>query len=108
MLTGTLVTAAGFMPIGLANSSTGEYAGGIFWVFGVALVASWFVAVLFTPFLGYMLLPTFAKAGHRRDENAIYTTRFYRAFRRALEFCVARPLVVIVVAVGIVGFGLSQ
>src|SRR5271163_1239305 len=108
MLTGTLVTAAGFMPIGLANSSTGEYAGGIFWVVGIALVASWFVAVLFTPFLGYKFLPSFAKAGHRRDEEAIYATGFYRAFRRALEFCVARPLVVIVVAVAIVGFGLSQ
>ena len=51
MLTGTLVTAAGFMPIGLANSAVGEYTGGIFWVVGIALVASWFVAVLFTPFL---------------------------------------------------------
>jgi multidrug efflux pump len=108
MLTGTLVTAAGFMPIGLANSSTGEYAGGIFWVVGIALVASWFVAVLFTPFLGYKFLPTFAKVGHRRNEEAIYATGFYRAFRRALEFSVARPLVVIVVAVAIVGFGLSQ
>ena len=108
MLTGTLVTAAGFMPIGLANSTTGEYTGGIFWVVGIALVASWFVAVLFTPFLGFKLLPSFANAGHRRDENAIYATPFYRAFRRALEFCVARPLVVIVVAVAMLGFGLSQ
>ena len=74
MLTGTLVTAAGFMPIGLANSATGEYAGGIFWVVGIALVASWFVAVLFTPFLGFKLLPNYAKAAHRRDEQAIYAT----------------------------------
>jgi multidrug efflux pump subunit AcrB len=108
MLTGTLVTAVGFMPIGLANSATGEYAGGIFWVVGVALVASWFVAVLFTPFLGYKFLPSFAKAGHRRDEEAIYATRFYRAFRRALEFCVSRPLVVIVLAMVVLGVGLSQ
>jgi multidrug efflux pump subunit AcrB len=57
MLTGTLVTAAGFLPIGFANSSTGEYAGGIFWVVGLALIASWFVAVLFTPYLGVNLLP---------------------------------------------------
>ncbi|MFZ0208873.1 MAG: efflux RND transporter permease subunit, partial [Roseiarcus sp.] len=108
MLTGTLVTAAGFMPIGLANSATGEYAGGIFWVVGVALVASWFVAVLFTPFVGYKFLPNYAKAGHRRDEQAIYATGFYRAFRRALEFCVARPLVVIAVAVAVLGVGFSQ
>jgi multidrug efflux pump subunit AcrB len=108
MLTGTLVTAAGFMPIGLANSATGEYAGGIFWVVGIALVASWFVAVLFTPFLGFKLLPNYAKASHRRDEQAIYATRFYRGFRRALEFCVSRPLVVIAVALVVVGFALSQ
>ena len=56
MLTGTLVTAAGFMPIGLANSAVGEYTGGIFWVVGIALAASWFVAVLFTPYLGFKLL----------------------------------------------------
>ena len=53
MLTGTLVTAAGFLPIGLANS-----AAGIFWVVGIALMASWFVAVLFTRYLGLKLLPS--------------------------------------------------
>jgi multidrug efflux pump subunit AcrB len=57
MLTGTLVTAAGFLPVGFANSSVGEYAGGIFWVVAIALVASWFVAVIFTPYLGVKLLP---------------------------------------------------
>src|SRR5262249_44232991 len=57
MLTGTLVTAAGFLPVGLARSTAGEYAGGIFWVVGLALLASWVVAVLFTPFLGVLLLP---------------------------------------------------
>src|ERR1700761_7782937 len=90
MLTGTLVAAAGFMPIGLANSATGEYAGGIFWVVGVALVASWFVAVLFTPFIGYKLLPVAVARGRRREEKAIYSTPFYRTFRKALEFCVSR------------------
>ena len=107
MLTGTLITAAGFMPIGLANSAVGEYTGGIFWVVGIALVASWFVAVIFTPFLGYKLLPA-AMHAHARNEGAIYATPFYRAFRRALEFCVARPLVIIAVAVLVVGLGLSQ
>src|SRR6201994_4726303 len=71
MLTGTLVTAAGFLPIGFANSAVGEYAGGIFWIVAIALVASWFVAVLFTPYLGLMLLPDVAKhgghGGHRHD-----------------------------------------
>src|SRR6266568_1562224 len=51
MLTGTLVTAAGFLPIGFANSAVGEYAGGIFWIVAIALVASWFVAVIFTPYI---------------------------------------------------------
>ena len=108
MLTGTLVTAAGFLPIGLANSAVGEYTGGIFWVVGIALVASWFVAVLFTPYLGFKLLPNYARGGHARNENAIYATPFYRVFRRALEFCVSHPIVVIAVAAGLLGLGLSQ
>ena len=108
MLTGTLVTAAGFMPIGLANSAVGEYTGGIFWVVGIALAASWFVAVLFTPYLGFKLLPNFASAGHARNEAAIYATPFYLAFRRALEFCVSRPIVIIAIAVGLLGLGLTQ
>src|SRR5271166_3996331 len=107
MLTGTLVTAAGFLPIGLANSAVGEYTGGIFWIVGIALVASWFVAVLFTSYLGFKLLPNYAR-GHARNENAIYATPFYRAFRRALEFCVSHPIVVIAVAAGLLGLGLSQ
>jgi multidrug efflux pump len=108
MLTGTLVTAAGFMPIGLAHSAVGEYTGGIFWVVGIALAASWFVAVLFTPYLGFALLPNYASGGHARNEAAIYATPFYRAFRRALEFCVRRPVVIIVVAAGLLGLGLTQ
>ena len=108
MLTGTLVTAVGFMPIGLANSSTGEYTNGIFWVVGIALAASWLVAVLFTPFLGHLWLPHFEGSAHLRDESAIYATRVYRIFRRALEFCVAYPVVIILIALGMLGFGLSQ
>src|SRR5262252_7104772 len=57
MLTGTLVTAAGFLPIGFASSAVGEYAGGIFWIVAISLVASWFVAVIFTPYIGVKLLP---------------------------------------------------
>jgi multidrug efflux pump len=57
MLTGTLVTVAGFLPIGLAQSAAGEYTFGIFAVVGIALLSSWIVAVLFTPYLGYTFLP---------------------------------------------------
>src|SRR5574343_744581 len=62
MLTGTLVTLAGFMPVGFAKSTAGEYAGGIFWIVGLALMVSWLVAVVFTPYLGVKLLP--ATLGH--------------------------------------------
>ena len=106
ILTGTLVTAAGFMPIGLANSAVGEYTSGIFWVVGIALIASRFVAVLFTPYLGMKLLPDYR--GHQRHEAAIYATPFYRFFRRALEFCVLHPIVVIAAAAAILAVGFTQ
>ncbi|QCI69098.1 efflux RND transporter permease subunit [Phreatobacter stygius] len=135
MLTGTLVTAIGFLPVGLANSSVGEYAGGIFWVVGLALMVSWFVAVVFTPYLGSKLLPDFHKLEQRKyeraviraakrgkpappqpdhsDPHAIYDTRMYRGLRRAVGwsvdhkfFVVATTLVVFVGAV--VAFGRVQ
>jgi multidrug efflux pump len=99
MLTGTLVTAAGFLPVGFAKSSAGEYAGGIFWVVGLALIASWFVAVLFTPYLGLKLLPDFAKHGVHENPDAIYDTRIYRALRRVIEFCLTWRKSVVVVTV---------
>src|SRR5436305_10090101 len=89
MLTGTLVTAAGFLPVGFAKSSSGEYAGGIFWVVGLALIASWIVAVVFTPYLGLKLLPDMAKAGAHEDPASIYDTRIYRGLRRVLEVVLA-------------------
>ena len=67
MLTGTLVTAAGFLPIGFANSAVGEYAGGIFWIVAIALVASWFVAVIFTPYIGVKLLPNIKVSAQPRS-----------------------------------------
>src|SRR6201988_205680 len=79
MLTGTLVTAAGFLPIGFASSAVGEYAGGIFWIVGLALLASWIVAVVFTPYLGFKLLPDMAKAGAHENPDSVYDTRIYRA-----------------------------
>jgi len=86
-LTGALVTAAGFMPVGLAASSTGEYAGAIFSVVGFALLASWLVAGMFTPYLGLKLLPN-VKVHHDADPNAIYHTRPYERLRAAVRWCV--------------------
>jgi multidrug efflux pump subunit AcrB len=77
MLTGTLVTAAGFLPVGLAQSTSGEYAGNIFWVVGIALIVSWFVAVIVTPYLGLKLLPEPKPGAH----HASYDSRLYRALR---------------------------
>ncbi|QTL04464.1 efflux RND transporter permease subunit [Aquabacter sp. L1I39] len=115
MLTGTLVTAAGFLPVGFAKSSSGEYAGGIFWVVGIALIASWFVAVIFTPYLGYMLLPDFKKkagaGGHGGHD--LHDGRLYRLLRGVLGFCLRRRFLVIGVTFGlfalsVVGFGAVQ
>ena len=77
MLTGTLVTAVGFLPVGIARSTAGEYAGNIFWIVGLALVISWIVAVFFTPYLGVKLLPNFSKHGAGDYGHAIYHTRLY-------------------------------
>jgi len=114
MLTGTLVTAAGFLPVGFANSSTGEYAGGIFWIVALALIASWFVAVLFTPYLGVKLLPNFAKRAAARsadpaqdDAHAIYDTRAYRALRRVIETCLRWRKTVVAATVGIFAVALA-
>jgi multidrug efflux pump subunit AcrB len=101
MLTGTLVTAAGFLPIGFANSSVGEYAGGIFWVVAIALLASWVVAVVFTPYIGVKLLPNFKKLAPGHDPHEIYETRTYRALRRVIEWCVRRRVTVVVATAGI-------
>ncbi len=113
MLTGTLVTAAGFLPVGFAKSSAGEYAGGIFWVVGLALLASWLVAVLFTPYLGLKLLPDLAKPGAHGDPDAIYDTRIYRALRRVIALALRwRGTVVAATAlmfvIAIAGFGFVQ
>ncbi len=99
MLTGTLVTAAGFLPVGFAKSSSGEYAGGIFWVVTLALVASWFVAVVFTPYLGLKLLPNLTKHGARENPDAIYDTRIYRALRRVVAGALKRRGTVVAVTV---------
>ena len=102
MLTGTLVTAAGFLPVGFAKSSAGEYAGSIFWMVGLALLVSWIVAVLFTPYLGVMLLPDFTKPG-ASDAHAIPTRSTGPASiapcGRAIEFALAWRKTVVAVTV---------
>ncbi|KAG5727209.1 hypothetical protein E4T56_gene8604, partial [Termitomyces sp. T112] len=100
MLTGTLVTAAGFLPIGFASSAVGEYTGSIFWIVAIALVASWFVAVIFTPYIGVKLLPNM-KAHHNHDPHAVYETRMYRGLRAIVQWFVGHRITGVVATVGI-------
>lgn len=111
MLAGTLVTAIGFMPNGFAQSTAGEYTSNMFWVVGLALIASWFVAVVFTPYLGVKILPDIAKVegGHA----AIYDTSRYNRFRHTLSRVIARKWIVAasVVAIftlAVLGMGLVK
>lgn len=130
MLTGTLVTAAGFLPVGFAQSTAGEYAGNIFWVVGIALVVSWFVAVVFTPYLGVMLLPDFkshttapTEAGaasspglqpnSQHGHGQLYRSRIYRALRAGVSMSLSHRYAVIALTVlafvaSIVGMGFVQ
>ncbi|EPQ4884598.1 efflux RND transporter permease subunit [Acinetobacter baumannii] len=125
MLTGTLITAAGFLPIATAQSSTGEYTRSIFQVVTIALLVSWVAAVLFVPYLGEKLLPDFTKMGHQapwyvrlwaritkkpqlqtvaisQDHHYDpYQSSFYLRFRKMVEFCVTYRKTVIVTTVGI-------
>ena len=86
MLTGTLVTIAGFLPVGFAASTAGEYAGNIFWVVAFSLIVSWVVAVTFTPYLGVKLLPNIRRVEGGHD--AIYATKNYQRLRRIVRMCV--------------------
>ncbi|MFJ0063898.1 efflux RND transporter permease subunit [Acinetobacter baumannii] len=125
MLTGTLITAAGFLPIATAQSSTGEYTRSIFQVVTIALLVSWVAAVLFVPYLGEKLLPDFTKTGHQapwyvrlwaritkkpqpqtvaisQDHHYDpYQASFYLRFRKMVEFCVTYRKTVIATTVGI-------
>jgi multidrug efflux pump len=86
MLTGTLITASGFLPIGFAKSSAGEYTFSIFAVVTIALLVSWVVAVIFTPYLGYKFLPDFKP--HAQHGTDVYQKPFYRRFRTLVTWCV--------------------
>jgi multidrug efflux pump len=114
MLTGTLITAVGFLPIGMAQSTVGEYTFAIFAVTVIALVLSWIVSVYFVPYLGTLLLkakplPEGAAAGHQEH----FDTPFYKTFRRAVNWCVEYRWItigatVLVFALGIFGMGKVQ
>jgi multidrug efflux pump subunit AcrB len=97
MLVGTLVTVVGFLPIGLAQSRVGDYAGGIFWVLGITLIASWIVAVYFTPYLGVKLLSSKVASGHAHGSP--YDSRAYRILRSVIERCVRHKVWVVVATV---------
>jgi multidrug efflux pump subunit AcrB len=99
MLSGTLVTAVGFMPNGFARSTAGEYTSNMFWIVGIALIASWLVAVIFTPYLGVKMLPDFKKVEGGHD--AIYDTRRYNRFRQLLARVIARKWLVAGSVVGL-------
>ncbi|ENW97937.1 efflux RND transporter permease subunit [Acinetobacter sp. NIPH 298] len=123
MLTGTLITAAGFLPIATAQSGTGEYTRSIFQVVTIALVVSWIAAVLFVPYLGEKLLPDFSKhqqkaawylrlwARLRKQPAPVvqahvghhdpYQTKFYQSFRHVVEICITYRKTVIAITVGI-------
>ncbi|CAE6934818.1 RND efflux transporter [Pseudomonas marincola] len=101
MLTGTLITAAGFLPIATAQSGTGEYTRSIFQVVTIALLVSWFAAVVFVPYLGDRLLPDLAKLhaakhGGSAGGHDPYSTAFYQRVRRVVGWCVERRKTVIV------------
>lgn len=111
MLAGTLVTAVGFMPNGFAQSTAGEYTSNMFWIVGIALIASWVVAVVFTPYLGVKMLPQIntVAGGHA----AIYNTGRYNRFRQLLTRVIARKWlvagsVIVLFSIAILGMGVVK
>lgn len=110
MLTGTLITVAGFLPIGLAKSTAGEYTFSLFSVNALALIISWVVAVVFTPYIGYLLLKV---KPHANNDHELFDTPNFRRFRRAVTWCVEWRKTTIVAtlavfALGIYGFNFIE
>ncbi|MGH6610724.1 MAG: efflux RND transporter permease subunit, partial [Burkholderiaceae bacterium] len=115
MLTGTLITAAGFLPIGMAKSTVGEYTSAIFAVTTAALLISWLVSVYFVPYLGAKLLHTKSKVdtAHGERVHELFDTPFYNRFRRAVDWCVEHRWItigatVLTFALGLAGMGKVQ
>lgn len=105
MLTGTLITAAGFLPIGLAKSVTGEYTFAIFAVTVIALVLSWIVSVYFVPYLGTLLLKV-KKHDPDAPPHEMFDSRFYNGFRSTVNWCIAHRWLTIGATVAIFGLGI--
>ena len=103
MLSGTLITAAGFLPIATAKSTTGEYTFGIFAVTTLALVISWFAAVIATPFLGSLILKEHKVSG---EPHELFDTPFYRRLRGLIDRCIDRRKTVIAATAGVLALGL--
>ncbi len=105
MFSGTLITVAGFLPVGFARSTSGEYAGGIFWVVGFTLVTSWLVAVLFTPLLGMRLLPEpqrgTSNRAHGASAHQAFDSPFHRVLRGMVRAAVTRPWLVVSLTFGL-------
>ena len=106
MLTGTLITAAGFLPIATAKSTTGEYTFGIFAVTTMALVISWFAAVIATPFIGALLLREHRTAAGEAHRN-VYDRPFYRRLRATIEWCIAHRRTVLAATAGTLVLGFA-
>jgi multidrug efflux pump len=104
MLTGTLITAAGFLPIGLAKSAAGEYTFSMFSVNALALLISWLVAVIFTPYIGYVLLKVKPVAG-ADAHHELFNTPMYNRFRKTVNWCVEWRKTTILLT--LVAFGLG-
>ena len=112
MLTGTLITAAGFLPIGIAKSTVGEYTYAIFAVTVIALILSWWVSVYFVPYLGTLLLQVKPHDAHG-GEHELFDGPFYANFRRAVTWCVeyrwkAIGITVLLFVLGLVGMSRVQ
>ncbi len=104
MLTGTLITAAGFLPIGLAKSAAGEYTFSMFSVNALALIISWLAAVIFTPYLGYLLLKV-KPAASADGAHELFDTPFYSRFRALVNWCVEWRKTTIVITLAVFGLG---
>jgi multidrug efflux pump len=105
MLTGTLITIAGFLPVSLAKSQAGEYTVSIFQVVGISMLLSWIGAVVFTPYLGFLILKVHADAdGSVHD---LFDTPFYNRLRRWVDACVAHRNKVIIATLALFGLGLA-
>ena len=105
MLTGTLITIAGFLPVGLAKSSAGEYTVAIFQVVAISLLLSWIGAVVFTPYLGFLVLKVRANGGTLRQD--LFDTPFYNRLRRWVDACVEHRKTVIIGTVALFGVGVA-